>query len=72
MSFHDPFNAFVYCSNQCDATPFKNLRNKLSHYVAVPHSIPIKVLLYSLKKYFGVFTLTSSKNWNNHVDSYFI
>jgi hypothetical protein len=41
MSFHDPFNVFVYCSNQCDVVPFKNSRKKLSHSINVLSPVPL-------------------------------
>jgi hypothetical protein len=49
MSFHDPFNVFVYRSNQCDVVPFKNLGKKLSHSIIVLNPVLIQVFLYSFK-----------------------
>ncbi len=53
MSFHDPFNAFVYYSNQCDVIPSKNSRNKSNHFTVVLNPIPIQVFLYSFKNTSG-------------------
>jgi hypothetical protein len=53
MSFHDPFNASVYHSNQWDVIPSKNSRKKLSHSVVVLSPVLIQILLYSLKNTLG-------------------
>jgi hypothetical protein len=53
MSFHDPFNVFVYRSNRCDVVPSKNSRNKLNYSVVIPNPVPIHALLYSLKNILG-------------------
>jgi hypothetical protein len=49
MSFHDPFNVFVYRLNQCDDVPSKNLGKKLNHFTIILSLVPIEAFLYSLK-----------------------
>jgi hypothetical protein len=53
MSFHDPFNASICHSNQCDVVPSKNLGNKLNHFIVVLSLVPIQALLYSFKNILG-------------------
>jgi hypothetical protein len=53
MSFHDPFNSSVCCSNQNDAVPSKNSGRKLSHSAAILSPVPIQARLYYLKNTSG-------------------
>jgi hypothetical protein len=53
MSFHDPFNASIYPSNECDVIPSKNSGRKLSHFVAILSLVPIQALFYSLRNTSG-------------------
>ncbi len=50
MSFHDPLNVFVYCSNQCDVVPFKNSRKKLNHFIIVLSLVPIQALFKNISR----------------------
>jgi hypothetical protein len=53
MSFHNPFNAFVYCLNERDVVSFKNLGKKLNHFIVILNLVLIQAFLYSFKYTLG-------------------